>query len=205
MRPWRPESLVALTAARRWTAGALAAIVPLSLMVFGLSATAQPVRAVQVQAAWKVTDSGPLNCATCNEFPLTLGLWVPGGDVASGTRAVVPPGASVEIHVVFYSRVPGVITLRKPVRLRVQIGRNNSVIWEGVLPPLAGAIPPGAANLRFQWDQRDSSGHRVPRGTYRVGVVHPVVIAYTMGGAFGEERIMGSIMREFDFANVEVR
>lgn len=165
---------------------ALAAVVPLVLIAFSLSAGEQAVRAVQVDGAWMVKFNGPLVCSTCEEFPLTLGLSVP--------EEVVSRGVATEINVGFSSLVPNVITLRKPVSLRVRIMRRLDsgccpVIWEGVLPPLPGSISPGSFNLRFLWDQRDSLGLPVPRGKYLAAIVFPVTIAHTIGGTPGEERL----------------
>jgi hypothetical protein len=180
---------------RAWVAGALAAVVPIVLIVFSPSgsaqstSSAQSIKAVQVHGAWEVTFNGPMACDSCSEFPLTLGLWVP--------DEVVPLGAATSIDVSFTNRVSGVVTLRKPVYLHVRIasvplGGQRPVIWEGALPPLVGSISPGAVSLRFEWDQRDSSGRPAPRGKYVAAIVFPVTIAYKMDGNSAEEKVKTS-------------
>jgi len=177
---------------RAWVARALAAVVPIVLIVFSPSGSAQStggiqaIAAVQVHGAWEVTFNGPIACDSCSEFPLTLGLWVP--------QEVVPLGAATAIDVGFTSRVSSVVTLRKPVYLHVRIasvplGGQRPVIWEGALPPLVGSISPGAVGLHFEWDQRDSSGRPAPRGKYIAAIVFPVTIAYKVNGNSAEEQV----------------
>ncbi len=177
---------------RAWVARALAAVVPIVLMMFSVTGSAQStgngqlIPSVQVHGAWEVTFNGPLTCDSCSEFPLTLGVWVP--------QEIVPLGAATPLDISFTSRVSSVVTLKKPVYLHVRIasvplGGQRPVIWEGALPPLVGSISPGAVGLHFEWDQRDNAGRPAPRGKYIAAIVFPVTIAYSMNGNSAEEKI----------------
>jgi hypothetical protein len=143
----------------------------------------QPVRAVQVPGEWQVEPSTiPLVCATCDEFPLTLGLSAP-----EETQF----GSPIKLGVNLSNLAKSTVTLRQPAAFHVRIARGTCpVIWEGILPPLTSPIPPGRVHLRFVWAQRDVAGRLVPRGSgYLVQIVFPVAIAYTLDGNPGEERL----------------
>jgi hypothetical protein len=189
-------------------------VIPLLLIAFSLSGSAQAVTPVAVHGTWEITDYGrPLVCGTCDEFPLTLGLSAP--QVCPTCLEVVRQGAATEIDVHVTSLVPSVITLRKPVYLRVRIKSTLDsgccpVVWEGILPPLAGPISPGwSASLRILWDHQGSFGRPVPRGTYLAAIVFPVTIVYTIGGTVGEERLTQSSAHllggEIYFVRIEVQ
>ncbi len=142
-----------------------------------------PVESLRVRGDWQVEPStvGPLVCATCNEFPLTLGL--------SPGRA--RPGPRIELSVGFTNLAREVVTITRAVTLRIRIAQDGGcpVIWEGILPPIEGPIAPGSAHFRFIWDQRDARGRPVAKGTYVAQIVFPVTIAYSMDGTAAEERL----------------
>jgi len=143
----------------------------------------QPIKAVQVPGEWQVEPSTiPLVCATCDEFPLTLGLSAP---------EEAQFGSPIQLGVGLANLAKSTVTLRQPVTFHVRITRGACpVIWEGILPPLTGPIPPGGVHLRFVWDQRAAAGRLAPRGSeYLAQIVFPVSIAYTIDGNPGDERL----------------
>ncbi len=168
-----------------------------------------PVKAVPVKGRWSVTPpiitpSVPITCATCDEFPLTLGL---------GATAEADSGEPIDINVSFINRTGSTVGLRRPLTLNVRVGREHGCapLWEGTLPPLAGSIPPyGSAQLHLTWDQRDVSERLVQRDAKCVAyIAFPFTIFYTQNGTVGEEHLTLSsghkLGGEIDFAWIHIR
>ena len=171
------------------------------------------VKSVLLTGTWQVKPSGvgPLTCATCNEFPLTMGLQVVQGGSPPGPPIPVRVGQPIPFTVRLTNLSPRDVAITHPVDLRVRIARDGGcpVIWEGRLPALVAAIPPGLAHFRFVWDQRDARGRLVGNGTYFAKIVFPVTIHYTTDGISAEERLTStsahSLGGEIDFQNITIQ
>ena len=170
------------------------------------------VKSVLLSGTWQVQPSsvGPLTCATCNEFPLTMGLQVLQGGSPPGPPILVRVGHPIPFSIGFTNLSPKDVIITRPVNLRVRISRGGCpVVWEGRLPELEAAIPPGSAHFRFVWDQRSAGGRLVGKGIYFAKIVFPVTIHYTTDGISAEERLTStsahSLGGEIDFQNISIQ
>lgn len=165
----------------RWLAAGACAVGLLVTAACGRSAGT-----TAVPGAWTWVASGhTVTCAACAYAPVAVDVSVAGGIVAP-----FPEGSALDVKVSVADIGQGPIVMRRRVALPVEVvpDAGGPPLWTGDLPALPARWS-GDGYLSFVWRARDSAGHSLPAGAYRLELRLPLTIDYSAGGSSGQEML----------------
>jgi hypothetical protein len=128
------------------------------------------------QAQWAESKADSRGGGTFAQVPFNMSFNVVDPSYKAGTP--------VGLHFNIKTMEENPIFLRAPLSFKVQItnAKSKKVVWTGSTPALEPSEFPSwekFMTLRFEWNQRDTQGRKLPAGKYHAEVVGPATISYS--------------------------